>query len=152
MAVNRKALLGKSEIPGELDLLQVIEPCPNVPDGDHKASYWELFNLLCDASGRYSVKWKGTKREHKVSGNHQGALLRTSANGRAESADDPASLGKINALAEEVWRSPEAAQSFLHRPHPLLDGRLPIDVARSSEAGARTVEGILGRLKYGSGV
>lgn len=59
-------------------------------------------------------------------------------------------LARIWALALEVWGDAVATRRFLSEPHPLLHGRQPIDVAARTEVGARMVENILGRLKYGS--
>ena len=54
------------------------------------------------------------------------------------------------AMAMDVWGGEEEARAFLFRPHPLLEGRPPIDVVLGSDLGARLVEDILGRLRYGS--
>lgn len=59
-------------------------------------------------------------------------------------------VARVWELALDVWRDESAARDFLHRPHPLLDGRRPIDVVLESEFGGPRVEGVLGRLKYGS--
>lgn len=59
-------------------------------------------------------------------------------------------LVKVWMFAREVWGSDEDARAFLFRPHPMLEGRKPIDVALRTDLGARLVEDILGRLKYGS--
>lgn len=53
-------------------------------------------------------------------------------------------------MALDVWKSEEAARAFLNRPHPMLEGRKPIDVAMQSELGADMVKSILGELKYGT--
>ncbi len=53
-------------------------------------------------------------------------------------------------MAVDVWKSEEAARAFLHRPHPMLEARKPIDVAIQSELGAELVRSILGELRYGS--
>jgi putative toxin-antitoxin system antitoxin component (TIGR02293 family) len=55
-------------------------------------------------------------------------------------------------MALDVWKSEEAARAFLNRPHPMLEGRKPIDVAMQSELGADMVKSILGELKYGTAV
>ena len=54
------------------------------------------------------------------------------------------------AEATDVWGGEEEARAFLFRPHPLLEGRTPIDLVLGSDLGARLVEDILGRLRYGS--
>lgn len=61
-------------------------------------------------------------------------------------------LAKIWSMALDVWGTDEAARSFLMRPHQLLDGRRPLDVALESELGGELVREILGRLQYGSAV
>ena len=63
-----------------------------------------------------------------------------------------ARLASVWALAREVWGSDEAARDFLFRPHPMLEGRAPVDVVLANEFGRPLVEGILGRLQYGSAV
>jgi putative toxin-antitoxin system antitoxin component (TIGR02293 family) len=59
-------------------------------------------------------------------------------------------LARVWTFGLEVWQSEEDARRFFSTPHPLLNGRLPRDVA-ASELGARRVEEILGRLLYGTG-
>lgn len=61
-----------------------------------------------------------------------------------------ARLARIWAVAVDVWQDDEAARAFLFRPHPLLDGRKPVDLVLGNELGAKLVEDILGRLKYGT--
>lgn len=59
-------------------------------------------------------------------------------------------LARTWAAALDAWKDADAARGFLHRPHALLEGRRPIDVAIGSDLGARLVEEILGRMRYGS--
>jgi putative toxin-antitoxin system antitoxin component (TIGR02293 family) len=59
-------------------------------------------------------------------------------------------LAGVWAFAREVWGGDEPARAFFFRAHPLLEGRLPVDVVLSSELGAQLVNDILGRLKYGT--
>jgi putative toxin-antitoxin system antitoxin component (TIGR02293 family) len=69
------------------------------------------------------------------------------------SADESARvarLAEVWALAREVWGGDEEARAFLFRPHPMLEGRRPIDVVLANEFGRPLVEGILGGLQYGS--
>ncbi len=61
-----------------------------------------------------------------------------------------ARLAEVWTLARQVWGSDEAARGFLFRPHPMLEGQRPIDVVLANEFGRPLVEGILGRLQYGS--
>lgn len=50
--------------------------------------------------------------------------------------------------AVEVLESEEAARHWLQRPQYGLGGALPLDYA-GTEAGAREVENVLGRIEYG---
>jgi putative toxin-antitoxin system antitoxin component (TIGR02293 family) len=70
----------------------------------------------------------------------------------AEESARLARLAEVWALAREVWGSEDAARAFLFRPHPMLEGREPIDVVLANEFGRPLVEGILGGLQYGSAV
>jgi putative toxin-antitoxin system antitoxin component (TIGR02293 family) len=63
-----------------------------------------------------------------------------------------ARLAAVWAFAKEIWRSDQEARGFLSRPHPALGDRRPVDVVLASELGRPLVEGILGRLKYGTGL
>ncbi len=80
------------------------------------------------------------------------------ASGRAEgrlSAEEGtrlARLASVWAMALEVWGGEEAARRFMFEAHPLLHGRRPVDVVLENEFGRPAVEGILGRLQYGSAV
>lgn len=67
-----------------------------------------------------------------------------------EESDRLARLARLWAFAVDVWGSEAAARRFLSEPHPLLGGRIPREVATETEIGARAVEELLGRLKYGS--
>jgi putative toxin-antitoxin system antitoxin component (TIGR02293 family) len=55
-------------------------------------------------------------------------------------------------MALDVWGGEEAARRFMFEAHPLLHGRRPVDVVLENELGRPVVEGILGRLRYGSAV
>ena len=57
-------------------------------------------------------------------------------------------LARVMALAEEVWESRDDAREFLAQPHPLLDGKSPLEMAET-ELGARRVERLLMNLEYG---
>lgn len=59
-------------------------------------------------------------------------------------------IAEIWAFAVEVFGDEAKARRFLMRGHPLLRGERPIDLVIANAKGARAVEGILGRLKYGS--
>jgi putative toxin-antitoxin system antitoxin component (TIGR02293 family) len=61
-------------------------------------------------------------------------------------------LARVWALATDIWKSEAQARLFLAKPHPLLGGRLPRELAIESDIGARAVEDLLGGLKYGTAV
>jgi putative toxin-antitoxin system antitoxin component (TIGR02293 family) len=70
----------------------------------------------------------------------------------AEEGTRLARLAGVWAMAIEVWGNHEDARRFMFDAHPLLHGRRPVDVVLESEFGRPVVEGILGRLQYGSAV
>ncbi|HEY7607605.1 MAG TPA: antitoxin Xre/MbcA/ParS toxin-binding domain-containing protein [Alphaproteobacteria bacterium] len=92
-----------------------------------------------DARFKYRIVSKATvarlKLKRKLSANQSVLVAR---------------LAGIWARALKVWGSPEEARDFLYRPHPLLDGRPPIDLVFENEVGAQLVDDILGRLEHGS--
>ena len=59
-------------------------------------------------------------------------------------------VARVWRLAKDVYQSDANARRFLNQPHPMLNDRPPLSVAVANDAGAQSVEGILGRLKYGS--
>jgi putative toxin-antitoxin system antitoxin component (TIGR02293 family) len=68
----------------------------------------------------------------------------------AEESNRLARLASVWAIGESVWKDTEATRAFLLRPHPLLEGRKPMEVVLESEFGAELVKAILGRLVYGT--
>lgn len=68
--------------------------------------------------------------------------LTADESGRAER------LARIFATADYVWNSEDDARAFLSAPHPMLQGRTPLDVSMT-ELGARRVEELLWKLYYG---
>ena len=62
-------------------------------------------------------------------------------------------IARVFGTALDVWNGDDdAAVRFLNRPHPLLDGRTPLDVATESTAGADLVVEILGAGQAGVAV
>jgi putative toxin-antitoxin system antitoxin component (TIGR02293 family) len=57
-------------------------------------------------------------------------------------------LARVLATAEYVWDDRERARTWMNSEHRELDGRKPLEVART-ELGARRVEGLLDRLFFG---
>lgn len=65
-------------------------------------------------------------------------------------SDRLARFARVWTLAREVWGNDQDARAFLFNPHMMLEGRPPVDVALATETGTSLVEGLLGRLHYGS--
>ncbi len=57
-------------------------------------------------------------------------------------------LIRIYALAREVFENKDGARDWLHKPQVGLGSRIPLDFIRT-EAGAREVEDLLGRIEHG---
>jgi putative toxin-antitoxin system antitoxin component (TIGR02293 family) len=66
----------------------------------------------------------------------------------AEESERTERLARIIAMAEAIWGREREARAFLNRPHPLLEGDTPLEVART-ELGARRVEGLLHDVEHG---
>ena len=94
-----------------------------------------------DVNFRFKIVPKATLERRKK---HSRARLTVEEGGRVER------LVRVWSSAIDVWGAEENARAFLFRPHALLSGRKPIDMALATDLGARLVEDILGRLKYGS--
>jgi putative toxin-antitoxin system antitoxin component (TIGR02293 family) len=65
-----------------------------------------------------------------------------------EESDRAVRLLRIQSLAEEVFGDGGKAGRWLRKSLAVLDGETPLAIART-EAGARVVEGILGRIAWG---
>ena len=61
-------------------------------------------------------------------------------------------LAEVWTDAMRVWKTEEAARSFLNRRHPLLEDKRPVDLALQSAVGAGLVRDVLGRLEHGTAV
>ena len=74
----------------------------------------------------------------------------------ASAATEPlsdAAVARVVLEARRLWgNDPAATVRFLNRPHLLLDGRTPLDVARESPAGADLVVRIIGEARAGVAV
>ena len=70
----------------------------------------------------------------------------------SEEGDRLARLAKVFSFALDIYGTPERARDFLSRPHAMLDGRPPLDVALGTSPGADLVINLLGRAAYGGGV
>ena len=70
-----------------------------------------------------------------------------------EMSDRVHSVARVLLEARRLWTDDEAAMvRFLNRPHLLLGGRTPLDVARESTAGADLVVRIIGEARAGVAV
>jgi putative toxin-antitoxin system antitoxin component (TIGR02293 family) len=69
----------------------------------------------------------------------------------SEEGDRLARLAKVFSFALEIYKDPQKAREFLTRPHPMLDGKPPLDVALATTPGADVVINLLGRAAYGGG-
>jgi putative toxin-antitoxin system antitoxin component (TIGR02293 family) len=69
----------------------------------------------------------------------------------SEEGDRLARLAKVFSFALQIYKAPETARDFLSRPHPMLDGKAPLDVALATGPGADLVINLLGRAAYGGG-
>jgi putative toxin-antitoxin system antitoxin component (TIGR02293 family) len=55
----------------------------------------------------------------------------------------------LERMAEDIFETKDDAAQWLRRPHPMLGGEIPLQLART-EAGAQRVHAILIAIKYGS--
>ena len=55
----------------------------------------------------------------------------------------------VDALGRAYHGDRDTIDTFLHRPHPLLDGATPFDMARSSSAGTEAVLNLIQRAEAG---
>ena len=58
----------------------------------------------------------------------------------------------VDAVGRAYRGDRNAIDAFLNRPHPLLDGEAPFDMARSSSAGAEAVLNLIRRAEAGIAV
>lgn len=69
----------------------------------------------------------------------------------SEEGDRLARLAKVFSLALDIYKELERAREFLGHPHPMLDGKAPLDVTLATSSGADMVINLLGRAAYGGG-
>jgi putative toxin-antitoxin system antitoxin component (TIGR02293 family) len=134
------SVLGISTSHGTPTTLEMID---QIQKGFPVRALYRISNSIApdDASFKFLLISKATLARRKQ---QPGGRL------TADESDRLARLAKVWTFANEVWGTPQDARAFLFRGHPLLSDQRPIDVIRSSDLGARLVEDILGRLKYGS--
>jgi putative toxin-antitoxin system antitoxin component (TIGR02293 family) len=66
-----------------------------------------------------------------------------------EESDRVVRLARTQAVAEDVFGNVEHANLWLREKLEILDGKAPLDVART-EAGARLIEQLLARIDWGA--
>ncbi len=69
-----------------------------------------------------------------------------------DESDRLARVAKVFAFGLEVFRDEAKVRDFLNRPHPMLDDKVPLDLALATGLGADAVVNLLGRAAYGGGV
>ena len=67
-------------------------------------------------------------------------------------SDRLARVAKVFAFGLEVFGDETRVREFLDRPHPMLDDKVPLDVALATGPGADAVINLLGRAAYSGGV
>jgi putative toxin-antitoxin system antitoxin component (TIGR02293 family) len=125
-------LLGVARPRRSVDLVAAIE------HGLPLASLARVSTALAPADGgfKYRIVPKASLARRK-----RGDRLSPSESARV------ARLAAVWAHAVRVWHSAEDAREFLGRPHQLLGGERPLELATASELGARLVEELLGRIQ-----
>lgn len=137
-ALDLSATLGLKENLGGSNLMARLER------GLPVSALERVSRLLCpkEPNFKYRIVSKATLARRKTS--HR--LL------TPEESDRVARLARIWELALDVWGNESDAREFLLKPHMMLDGISPINATLQTSFGAREVESILGRLKYGTAI
>ena len=83
----------------------------------------------------------------------EATLRRVRKAGKALSRELSERLYEVGRVVDAVSRAyhgdRDAIDTFLNRPHPLLEGETPFDLARSSSAGAEAVLNLIRRAEAG---
>lgn len=94
-----------------------------------------------DTTWKYRIMSSASYHRYK-----KGKMLLTS-----DVTQKVARIAAVVHAAYEIFQDTRKARDFLNRPHPLLRGKPPIELAISNEAGARAVTDILFGGAYGGG-
>jgi putative toxin-antitoxin system antitoxin component (TIGR02293 family) len=123
--------------------ITTLEMIDRIQDGLPVAALYRVSEVVApgDANFKFQIVSRATLARRRN---------RPSARLTADESDRLARLAKVWSCATRVWRGDEGARAFLFRPHPLLARRTPIELALTTDLGARLVEDILGRLEHGS--
>ncbi len=86
----------------------------------------------------------------------EATFRRARSSGKALSREHSERLYEMGRVVDALGRAyrgdREAIEAFLNRPHPLLDGKTPFDMARSSSAGSVAVLNLIRRAEAGMAV
>ncbi len=69
-----------------------------------------------------------------------------------DESDRLARVAKVFAFGLEIFRDEAKVRDFLNRPHPMLDDKIPLELALATGPGADAVVNLLGRAAYSGGV
>lgn len=70
----------------------------------------------------------------------------------SDEGDRLARLAKVYIFALSIYRDSNNAREFVNRPHAMLEGKLPLDVALATGPGADAVISLMGSTAYGGSV
>ncbi len=130
---------GKSDAGSLLDIARRVE------SGLPLAALDRVVHFVAPDDARFAgtIVPKATLSRRRTSGT--GALS-------VDESNKVARLAKVWAMAMRVWNDEADAREFLRRPHPMLEGRAPREVAVGSDPGADAVINVMGRGAFGGGV
>jgi putative toxin-antitoxin system antitoxin component (TIGR02293 family) len=135
-----------------IDLLEPIPLMAAVEDGLPLESLDRVMHAVAPSDTKFAFRI--VPRATLARRRHINAAAQDRAEGRL-SREEGARLVRLAcvwAMAIDVWGTEDEARRFMFTPHPLLHGRPPVDVVLENELGRPVVEGLLGRLQYGSAV
>lgn len=134
--------------PDKIGIVMGLDPIPQTFSALEKA----IANGIPKAALKHSVKRLVTHHDEILPLLYrivpEGTFKRRKARLTPEESERTERLARVFATALYVLEADEDARQFLHTPHPMLEGRAPLDVA-FSELGAQRVERILWASYYG---
>jgi len=78
--------------------------------------------------------------------------IRSTGRLSTDESDRLVRLAKVFSFGLEIYGSPEKVREFLRRPHVMLEGRTPLDLALATSPGTDLIINLLGRVAYGGAV
>lgn len=102
---------------------------------------------------RHVAKWIAGSKKDNISALEYKIVPRTTLERRTDTLSPQESerterVARLFVQARTALGTDDEAREFMTTPHPLLDGRSPIDIAKT-DLGARRIEQILNSLEYG---